>query len=167
MINTFGVHILKYLNNISIVWHAVGTTAVVIAILTKAPTHQSGSFVFTTFVDQTGVDGVTQEPRKYIPNPNTLLSFFGRLNYSFDDRYLVTLSFRDDASSRFSKQNQWVVFPAASAAWRVNKESFMAGATFLSDLKLRGSYGITGQQDVSGNNPYPYLSTYQKSTTGY
>jgi amino acid transporter len=58
MINTFGVHILKYLNNISIVWHAVGTTAVVIAILAKAPTHQSGSFVFTTFVDQTGVDGV-------------------------------------------------------------------------------------------------------------
>jgi iron complex outermembrane receptor protein len=120
----------------------------------------------TVYTDsQTGVDGVTQEPRKYIPNPNTLLSFFGRLNYSFDDRYLVTLSFRDDASSRFSKQNQWVVFPAASAAWRVNKESFMAGVTFLSDLKLRGSYGITGQQDVSGNNPYPYLSTYQKSTT--
>jgi amino acid transporter len=58
MINTFGVHILKYLNNISILWHAIGTTAVVIAILAKAPTHQSGSFVFSTFIDQTGVDGV-------------------------------------------------------------------------------------------------------------
>jgi len=58
MINTFGVHLLKYLNNISIMWHAIGTITVVIATLAKAPTHQSGSFVFSTFVDQTGVDGV-------------------------------------------------------------------------------------------------------------
>lgn len=58
MINTFGVHILRYLNNVSIMWHAIGTISVVIAILVKAPTHQSGSFVFTTFVDQTGVDGI-------------------------------------------------------------------------------------------------------------
>ncbi|KLO10358.1 APC amino acid permease [Schizopora paradoxa] len=58
MINTFGVHLLKYLNNISIWWHAVGTTALVIAILAAAPTHQSGHFVFSTFIDGTGVDGV-------------------------------------------------------------------------------------------------------------
>ncbi|KIM88000.1 hypothetical protein PILCRDRAFT_814677 [Piloderma croceum F 1598] len=58
LINTFGVHILKYLNNVSIFWHAIGTTVVVIAILAKAPTHQSGSFVFSTFIDQTGVDGI-------------------------------------------------------------------------------------------------------------
>jgi hypothetical protein len=58
MINTFGVHLLKYLNNISIMWHAIGTITVVIATLAKAATHQSGSFVFSTFVDQTGVDGV-------------------------------------------------------------------------------------------------------------
>lgn len=57
MINTFGVHLLKYLNNISVWWHAVGTTVLVIAILAKAPTHQSGSFVFSTFIDDTGVDG--------------------------------------------------------------------------------------------------------------
>ena len=58
LINTFGVHLLKYLNNISVWWHAVGTTSLVIAILAKAPTHQSRSFVFATFIDQTGVDGV-------------------------------------------------------------------------------------------------------------
>lgn len=58
LINTFGVHLLKYLNNFSVWWHAVGTTSLVIAILAKAPTHQSGSFVFATFIDQTGVDGV-------------------------------------------------------------------------------------------------------------
>ncbi|KZP23990.1 amino acid transporter [Athelia psychrophila] len=58
LINTFGVHILKYLNNISVGWHAFGTFALAIAVLAKAPTHQSGSFVFTTFIDQTGLDGV-------------------------------------------------------------------------------------------------------------
>ena len=57
LINTFGVHLLRYLNNISVWWHAVGTTALVIAILAKAPTHQTGKFVFQTFVDGTGVDG--------------------------------------------------------------------------------------------------------------
>lgn len=56
--NTFGVEILHYLNNVSIWWHAVGTTAVVIAILAKAPTHQSASWVFKQFIDGTGVDGV-------------------------------------------------------------------------------------------------------------
>ncbi|KAF7986843.1 hypothetical protein HWV62_12554 [Athelia sp. TMB] len=58
LINTFGVHILKYLNNISVGWHALGTFSLAVAILAKAPTHQSGSFVFTTFIDQTGLDGV-------------------------------------------------------------------------------------------------------------
>ncbi|KAI0804767.1 APC amino acid permease [Irpex lacteus] len=57
LINTFGVHLLRYLNNISVWWHAVGTTALVIAILAKAPTHQTGKFVFQTFIDGTGVDG--------------------------------------------------------------------------------------------------------------
>lgn len=57
LINTFGVHLLRYLNNVSVWWHALGTTALVIAILAKAPTHQSGHFVFRTFIDGTGVDG--------------------------------------------------------------------------------------------------------------
>ena len=57
LINTFGVHLLKYLNNISVWWHALGTTALVIAILAKAPTHQTGKFVFRTFIDATGVGG--------------------------------------------------------------------------------------------------------------
>ncbi len=104
-------------------------------------------------------------PRQYIPNPNVLVSFFGRLNYSFKKKYLATLSFRDDASSRFSKANRWVVFPAVGLAWRVNEESFMQNVRNLSEFKIRGSYGITGQQDVSGNNPYPYLATYQLSSS--
>ncbi len=58
MINTFGVHILGYLNNVSVWWHALGTTSLVIAILSAAPKHQSGKFVFRTFIDGTGIDGV-------------------------------------------------------------------------------------------------------------
>lgn len=111
------------------------------------------------------LDGDGNEvPRQYIPNPNVLLSFFGRINYSLNGRYLLTLSARDDASSRFAEENRWVVFPAAGFAWRVSEESFMQNVKGLSDLKVRVSYGITGQQDVSGNNPYPYLSTYQLSS---
>ncbi len=118
--------------------------------------------VFTDY--QTDSEG-NEVPRQYIPNPNVLVSFFGRLNYSYKDKYLATLSFRDDASSRFSKDNRWVIFPAVGLAWRVNQESFMQDASTISEFKIRGSYGVTGQQDVSGNNPYPYLSTYQLSSS--
>jgi TonB-linked SusC/RagA family outer membrane protein len=117
----------------------------------------------TTFTDsQLGSDGVTREPRKFVSNPNYLLSFFGRVNYSFGDRYLLTVSARDDASSRFSKENRWVIFPAAAVAWNINKEGFLSGSKAVSNLKLRASIGRTGQQEVA-NNPYPYLSTYQVS----
>jgi TonB-linked SusC/RagA family outer membrane protein len=117
----------------------------------------------TSFTDsQLGDDGVTRVPREFVGNPNYLLSFFGRVNYTYADRYLVTLSARDDASSRFSEENRWVVFPAAAVGWRINKEGFLSGLTAVSDLKLRGSIGRTGQQEVA-NNPYPYLPTYQVS----
>jgi iron complex outermembrane receptor protein len=117
----------------------------------------------TTFTDsQLAEDGVTREPRDFVGNPNYLLSFFGRVNYSFADKYLVTLSARNDASSRFSEENRWVIFPAAALGWRINKEGFLDGSTTVSDLKLRASIGKTGQQEVGGN-AYPYLSTYQVS----
>ncbi len=133
----------------------------------------SGSTNFTDY--EVGPDGTTQVPRHYVPNPNYLLSFFGRVNYSYADRYLLTASFRDDASSRFAKQNRFVIFPSVALGWRINKESFMAGVKFLSDLKLRGSYGITGNQDIGSaiqslgssqaqNISYPYLALYQQST---
>ncbi|HEY8938470.1 MAG TPA: SusC/RagA family TonB-linked outer membrane protein, partial [Cyclobacteriaceae bacterium] len=85
-------------------------------------------------------------PYKYISNPNYLLSFFGRMNYSFNEKYLVSLSLRDDASSRFAKH--WVVFPSAAVGWKIDKEAFMQSVKVFSDLKLRASYGITGQQDI-------------------
>ncbi len=117
----------------------------------------------TTFTDsQLGPDGTSHQPRVFVSNPNYLLSFFGRVNYSFAGKYLLTVSARDDASSRFSKENRWVIFPALALAWNIHKEGFLSGSKTISELKLRGSIGKTGQQEVA-NNPYPYLSTYQVS----
>ncbi|AMR29899.1 SusC/RagA family protein [Hymenobacter psoromatis] len=91
----------------------------------------------------------------------TLLSFYGRLNYNFKQRYLFTGTFRRDASSHFSPSNRWGNFPAASVAWRINQEAFLADSRTVSELKLRASYGITGQQDITGvAGDYPYLAKY-------
>ncbi|MBA4407902.1 MAG: TonB-dependent receptor [Bacteroidota bacterium] len=98
---------------------------------------------------------------KYITE-NYLVSFFGRLNYTFNDRYLVTFTLRDDGSSRFAEANRWGLFPAAAFAWKMNEEAFLKNVTAVSDLKLRLGWGITGQQSVG--NDYPYLPVYRSST---
>ena len=92
---------------------------------------------------------------------NTLVSFYGRLNYSFKSRYLLTASIRRDGSSRFSPSNRWGVFPAAALAWNIKSEPFMQNAGKLSELKLRTGYGVTGQQEGIGN--YDYISYYNLS----
>ena len=93
---------------------------------------------------------------------NTLVSFYGRLNYSLLDRYLFTATVRADGSSRFSKDNRWGIFPALAFAWRVKEESFLKNVSWIDDLKLRLGYGVTGQQDGIGN--YNYLAFYSLST---
>lgn len=92
---------------------------------------------------------------------NYLVSFYGRLNYTLKDRYLFTATLRNDGSSRFSKDNQWGLFPSAAFAWKINEESFLRDNDFFSDLKLRLSYGKTGQQDIGGD--YEYMQTYSFS----
>jgi TonB-linked SusC/RagA family outer membrane protein len=90
-----------------------------------------------------------------------LLSYYGRINYSFNDRYLLTTTLRADASSRFSSDNRWGYFPSVALAWRINNEKFLQNVESLSNLKLRLSYGKTGQQDIGSD--YPYQSTYTAS----
>ena len=75
-----------------------------------------------------------------------LASFFGRVDYGFDDRYLIDFSLRADGSSKFSKGYQWGYFPAVGLAWRLSKEPFLQDIAFISDLKIRSSYGVTGNQ---------------------
>ena len=79
---------------------------------------------------------------------NSLLSYFGRLNYIFNDRYLATFTMRWDGSSRFSKDNRWGKFPSLALAWKVKNEKFLASVDWVSDLKVRAGWGITGQQNV-------------------
>ncbi len=93
---------------------------------------------------------------------NTLISFFGRANYNYDDRFLLTATLRRDGSSRFSPDTRWGLFPSAAFAWRINNESFLKNSTLISDLKLRLGYGVTGQQDIN-NGDYPYLPKYSLS----
>lgn len=94
-----------------------------------------------------------------------LVSFFGRLNYTLLDRYLFTFTLRNDGSSRFSKDNRWGVFPSVALAWRLNEEAFLKDTKWLSDLKLRLGWGVTGQQNLN-NGDYPYLARYAYSKAG-
>ncbi|MGI4863418.1 MAG: SusC/RagA family TonB-linked outer membrane protein [Janthinobacterium lividum] len=94
----------------------------------------------------------------------TIISFYGRLNYNYKDRYLVTGTLRNDASSRFPSNNRNALFPAASFAWRVKGEDFLKDNTTFSDLKLRIGYGRTGQQDIYGiAGDYPYIPRYTQN----
>lgn len=94
-----------------------------------------------------------------------LVSFYGRVNYSIDSRYLFTFTLRDDASSRFSPDTRWGLFPSAAFAWNIAEENFLKNSRAVSSLKLRLGVGQTGQQDI-GNN-YPYLARYDMSTDVY
>ena len=95
---------------------------------------------------------------------NYLVSFFGRMNYTFMNKYLLTATLRDDGSSRFTN-NKWGLFPSAAFAWKINNESFLKDNATISDMKLRLGYGVTGQQDINQGD-YPYIPVYQINTTG-
>lgn len=87
-------------------------------------------------------------------------SFFGRVNYGFKDRYLFEANIRTDGSSRFAKGNKWGVFPSFSAAWRISEEGFMKNLTFVDNLKLRASWGQTGNERIDA---FMYLPQYNTS----
>ena len=95
---------------------------------------------------------------------HVLLSYYARLNYSFDSRYMLTATVRRDGTSRFSSDNRWGTFPSVALGWRLTEEDFLKDNPVLSNLKLRASYGVTGQQDGIGN--YNYLPVYTVSQTG-
>ncbi len=95
---------------------------------------------------------------------NYLVSFFGRLNYTLLDKYLLTFTIRDDGSSRFIGKNQWGLFPSAAFAWKIKDESFLKNVKAVSDMKLRLGWGVTGQQDIG--NDYPAQASYTVSSTG-
>ncbi|HSJ13864.1 MAG TPA: SusC/RagA family TonB-linked outer membrane protein [Longimicrobiales bacterium] len=107
----------------------------------------------TDLLGPNGIPGSAERLTTVSIEENRLISFFGRMHYTLRDRYMLTASLRRDGSSRFSEDNQWGTFPAIAAAWRISGEPFMQNLGTLSDLKLRASWGVNGNQAV-GN----YLS---------
>ena len=105
------------------------------------------------------VAGIEQKSIAASDQRHVLLSYYGRLNLTYDTRYMLTATIRRDGTSRFNKDNRWGTFPSLALAWRISEESFLENWETLSNLKLRGSYGVTGQQDIIGND-YPYLANY-------
>lgn len=95
---------------------------------------------------------------------HVMLSYYGRINYAFDGKYLLTATVRRDASSRFSKDTRWGTFPSVALGWTLTEEPWLKNQKVLSNLKLRASYGVTGQQEGIGN--YNYLPVYTYSVAG-
>lgn len=101
--------------------------------------------------------GQTFSPMQLFNSQESILSFLGRVNYSYKNKYLVTLSFREDGSSKFTNENKWSFFPSAAFAWKIIEEPFMKNSNFWSDAKLRIGYGRTGSQAIQ---PYQTLTRY-------
>jgi iron complex outermembrane receptor protein len=95
---------------------------------------------------------------------NYLVSFFGRANYSYKNKYLLTATTRFDGSSRFAEGNRWGIFPSVALAWKLSEEEFIRSIGLINDLKLRLGWGITGQQDIGSD--YPAMATYIFSSPG-
>ena len=136
--------------------------------------HSSGYLSDATGINDFGQAYLISEKSSY-DTERAINSFMGRINYGFDNKYLITLSYRADGSSVFGANNKWGYFPSASLAWRASQEEFIKNLNFFSDLKFRGSWGVTGNQAIapyttldaisSGNN-YPYDGN-GTTNTGY
>jgi iron complex outermembrane receptor protein len=116
------------------------------------------------FFEELNLAGDVQNSSAATDQRHVLLSYYGRINYTFASRFMLTATIRKDGTSRFSKDNRWGTFPSVALAWRISEESFLRNIEVLSNLKLRASYGVTGQQEGIGN--YNYLPVYTLSQTG-
>lgn len=96
--------------------------------------------------------GVGKAQMSSFKNDNTLIAFFGRVNYAFNNKYLAQFTLRREGSSRFGENNKWGNFPAVSAGWNISEEDFMKDVSFVDYLKLRAGYGITGNSGFSNNS---------------
>ncbi|OYX27007.1 MAG: SusC/RagA family TonB-linked outer membrane protein [Flavobacteriales bacterium 32-35-8] len=121
-------------------------------------------YSYQKFTNNGGNTGNQRDPASFpstFADPDVvLIGFFGRANFTLQDKYLLTLTYRRDGTSRFSETNRWGNFPAAAFAWNMSDEDFLKDNNTISNLKLRVGYGITGQQDISGNNDI-FLNRYR------
>lgn len=128
--------------------------------VTMSSTGGFNSAVITTLNSAVGVTGNTTEAR------NVLVSWFGRVNYSFQDKYIFAASIRRDGSSRFGENTKWGNFPSVSAAWRMSDEKFIQSIPVISDLKLRTSWGKSGNYNIGDYSTIPLLGVYNYTFNG-
>lgn len=126
-----------------------------------------GSDYITTLNDANEINGNSTDTRE---SKNVLISYFGRINYSFAEKYLFSATVRRDGSSRFGANTKWGVFPSFSAGWKISKEAFMQNISAIKDLKLRASWGLSGNEsfsadDASGN--YDHIPLLQSSNYSF
>lgn len=114
----------------------------------------------TTLSDANGVNGNTSEVR------NVLISYFGRLQYNYRNKYMLTASMRRDGSSRFGSNTRWGLFPSASIGWRVSEEDFMRKVTAINDLKIRASWGKSGNYNIGNYSTISTLGTFNYTFNG-
>ena len=129
----------------------------------KEKGHGKTTTAMQFIVDQLGfnnISGAQQLQESSWANERALLSYMGRVNYSFAERYLMTFTYRADASSVFGEDNKWGYFPSGSVAWRISEENFLANAPRVTELKIRASYGLTGNQAIG---PYQSLARLYSS----
>ncbi len=118
----------------------------------------------TPYYEELNVLGEVQNSSAATDQRHALISYYGRINYSLATKYMLTATIRRDGTSRFSDAQRWGTFPSVALAWRLSEEPFLSNLDILSNLKLRGSYGVTGQQEGIGN--YNYIPVYTISQTG-
>lgn len=113
-------------------------------------------------------DAGTTNPQAYGGGSGySLVSFFGKANYNYADKYMASFTIRRDGSSRFGKNNRYATFPSGSAGWRINQESFLKKASWIDDLKIRASWGQTGNQEIDNLARYTlYVSNYGVNENG-
>ena len=113
-------------------------------------------------------DAGTTNPQAYGSGSGySLVSFFGKANYNYADKYMASFTIRRDGSSRFGKNNRYATFPSVSAGWRINQESFLKKASWIDDLKIRASWGQTGNQEIDNLARYTlYVSNYGVNENG-
>lgn len=156
---TFGKHNLKGLAG----WHTEKYNYKYMKAFRK-------NFPNDNLTDMNAGDAATQTNEGY-SRELAMISWFARVNYDFTGKYLLEANIRADASSRFAKENRWGYFPSFSGAWRISEENFMKGAqNWLSNLKIRGSWGMLGNQDALNSADasgafYPAINTYEIGAT--
>ena len=153
-------NILTYLKKIGIhsINAMIGTSA--LSVENKSSTLAAKNFISDVYGYNNLDAGATWDKPYTGRDKNTLLSGFGRLNYVMMDRYLLTVTGRADGSSKFGANNKWAFFPSFAGAWRMDQEAFMKKVDWISNLKIRASYGVTGNQNISSYSSIEKMNTY-------